>query len=107
MRNLAVAALVLALALTFTNNARALPAFGGYTEYYSDDTFTEIVGSSYTSCNGGIQSEGIRTNYYYSERWNCGGCCYSICSKTYVTYVDIFGDGRTWPQVTTVPEPCH
>jgi hypothetical protein len=73
------------------STAGALPSHGFDITYYSDATFTEVVGNRYYNCGGSISQWGIRTAYYDAFDWECdsgdffcthcvdGDCHYTMC----------------------------
>ena len=40
-------------------------------EYYSDGSYTNLVGERILFCNGSTWSWGIRTSYYYTTSYPC------------------------------------
>ncbi len=56
-----------------SSNSEALPPGGtGFEDiYYSDDTFTEVVGWRYMECQSTPSSWGVRTQYVQSSSWSC------------------------------------
>lgn len=72
MRRTTLGCLTLLLLITAAPKVTTMPIGGSYTEYYSDDTYTTVVGEYYYGCSG-TSRWGIRTNYYYQEGWDCGG----------------------------------
>jgi hypothetical protein len=59
----------------------------GYDDrYYSDDTFTTLVGERYMQCGGSRSSTGVLSNYVYTYEWDCQteqpvepGCSFWVC----------------------------
>lgn len=95
MKKLIVAsAFTFLLALGVTSTVQALPPAGTEHDdlFYSDDTFTEVVGERYLSCDGVPYNWGVRSQYVQSDAWDCGtggsifGGCYSgfyICNDPF------------------------
>jgi hypothetical protein len=68
VKNFALAILVLA---GITSSMQALPQDGFDTKYYSDSTYTNIVGERYVGCGGGSSMTGVRTDWYDEDSWDC------------------------------------
>src|SRR5436305_15292153 len=62
------------LALGVVSVVQALPDGGiGYDDvYYSDDTFTDIVGEYGMQCYGAPWHWGVRSAYVQASSWDCG-----------------------------------
>jgi hypothetical protein len=80
---LLISAFVVMLVVGVTGVVQALPQGGtGYDDYYySDATFTEVVGEYYMECDGSPQHWGVRTAYVQADSWDCatGGSIGSSC----------------------------
>jgi hypothetical protein len=89
VKNFALAILVLA---GVTSSLQALPQGGFDTLYYSDDTYTDVVGERYVGCTGGGTMTGVRTKFYDSEGWSCQTADTTFCNRYYCYFVDQNGD---------------
>jgi hypothetical protein len=72
---------------SFASIASSLPSSSSETEWYDDDTYTNVVGWRYIDCSGARDSWGVRTNWYrvWGESCNYGGYYCHTC------YVDMNG----------------
>ena len=72
-RKLTVAALLALMTLGITSALQALPDGGtGFDDvYYSDATFTTMVGERYMECNSGVYRWGVITQYKDGYDWDC------------------------------------
>lgn len=71
MRKLRYLLCLIVLIIGIVSVAGALPPHGFDITYYSDATFTEVVGGRYYNCGGSISSWGVRTTYYDAIDWDC------------------------------------
>lgn len=80
-----VSAFVLLLILGVSSVVQALPPSGtGHDDiFYSDGTFTTVVGERYMDCDGVPYNWGVRSQYVQASEWDCAtgasifGGCYS------------------------------
>ena len=72
-RTFAVVSLSLLLILGVAGSSVALPdgRIGSETYWYSDDTFTTVVGERFMECNGYPYETGTRTVYASHTEWYC------------------------------------
>src|SRR5205085_8137463 len=72
-RKFQVVAFVMLMALGITSGLQALHDGGtGFDDvYYSDGTFTEIVGEWYMQCDSSVSHTGYRTQWVESSEWDC------------------------------------
>ena len=68
---LSLALLVLSLTVASPRSAEAFPAQSCYCLYYSDATYTTIVGEKFGHCDGSIDIEGIVTSYKTCQCETC------------------------------------
>ena len=80
MRTFRIFALLVVVLTGITFNLTALPTNGVYREFYSDNTFTTMVGWKNTDCVGGRSQWGVTSNYVWSETWSCEHG-WTICQK--------------------------
>jgi len=85
---LSVTALIVLLVSGIGASMQALPigSSGHEDVFYSDDTYTTIVGGNYMECNGYPDRWGEVTPYRESYTWSCGPqpgtyCQRYICSE--------------------------
>ncbi|HEY0143329.1 MAG TPA: DUF6289 family protein [Thermoanaerobaculia bacterium] len=84
--------LLLVLA-SFASVASSLPANSTETEWYDDDTYTNVVGWRYIDCSGARSTWGVRTNWYRVWGESCNGSggycqtCYVLDGYTYCNYL--------------------
>jgi hypothetical protein len=66
-------ALCMLLGIGVVSSTQALPPgdTGHDDQYFSDDTYTEMVGERYMECNSGPANWGVRTAFVQSESWGC------------------------------------
>ena len=62
---------LLALVALGTTSLLALPPNEVYWEYYSDYTYTNLVGERILFCSGQTWQWGVRTSYYYTWSYPC------------------------------------
>lgn len=65
-------------------DASAAPPYTRLIDYYSDATYTHVVGTCWRGCNGAQSCDGQTSAYYVTER-DYAGCgtsslCCSFCS---------------------------
>ena len=72
-KTLTVVSLCALLTLGVVASVQALPdgRTGSETYWYSDETFSVVVGERFMECNGGVYFSGVRTNYVSSSSWSC------------------------------------
>ncbi|HEX6097414.1 MAG TPA: DUF6289 family protein [Thermoanaerobaculia bacterium] len=73
MRKFRILALFVVVATGITFNLTALPQSGVYREFYSDGTFSTLVGWRSVECTGGRSSWGVTSAYSWAESWACNG----------------------------------
>ena len=79
MRKAMIVMIAILACLPSTLTVQALPGSSVETTYYSDATYTDIVGSRIIGCNGVSYISGVRTQWYdrYSESCESGSyACY-------------------------------
>lgn len=79
MRYLKGVTLAALIAIGLVASMQALPSHGILHEYYSDDSFGEVVGTWYAPCTGSPHLTGTRTAYVYYEEWECSTGNYFTC----------------------------
>ena len=104
-----VIALTLAVALRPTRSSAActLPACDLERMFYSDNTFTNQVGSIHITCQGGVQW-GSKTNHYDHEEYGdcghgygtCGGVDFRCSNGVIISASDYRYVGLTCPTYT-------
>lgn len=63
---------LLAAASVVSVQAYAFVTSGWYAEYYSDDTYTEVVGEGIYSCQNRLTVYGTKTPHYrITNTWSC------------------------------------
>jgi hypothetical protein len=99
MKHIGILLLFVVLCFGVVSTMQALPPGGtGYDDkYYSDDTYSEIVGERYMECFGTPYNSGIRTPYVDRFSWSCQNEPEPLCERYLCTdgpWVD--GDGQTY-----------
>jgi hypothetical protein len=92
MRKFRLAALLALLVLGVVSTVQSMPANEVYTEFYSDNTYTDMVGWKFRGCTGSNQW-GVRSDYRMVETSSCGNsnyydCHYLICSYNWQTLTE-------------------
>jgi hypothetical protein len=86
MGNLRRVSLVALLVLGAVSSMYSLPANEVYTEFYSDDTYSEVVGWKYRGCLGGGSQSGVTSDYRRIETTSCSSneydCRFVYCFWT-------------------------
>lgn len=89
-RNVRIFVLLALLVVGIASSVQATPSGGFYVTYYSDATYSEIVGERWYECGSGIGSWGIRTDYEYGYDFDCHtldqGRCW-VCSPDHCVTV--------------------
>lgn len=65
-------AVAIGAALGHRNSASAKPCFSIDTLYYSDATYTTVIGERYIPCDGQTWSWGTTSAYYETSTESCG-----------------------------------
>ncbi len=83
MRKVRLAALLALLVLGVVSTVQSMPANEVYTEFFSDATYSTMVGYRFRGCTGSSQW-GVRSDYRMVETSSCGNtnyydCHYLIC----------------------------
>ena len=72
-KGIGVAAFVALMAAGITSflDAQPIGGSGFYDGFYSDDTFTTVVGERYLECNSGLANWGVHTRFVEAYQWDC------------------------------------
>jgi hypothetical protein len=62
---------LLVIAVAGVVQAEPIDNTGFDDRFYSDSTFTTMVGERYMQCGGGRHSTGVLSDYVYTEEWDC------------------------------------
>jgi hypothetical protein len=99
MKHIGILLLFVVLCLGVVSTMQALPQGGvGHDDvYYSDATYSDIVGERYMECYGSPYNWGVRTPYVDRSTWGCQSQPQPYCQRYLCTdgpYTD--ADGQTY-----------